>query len=68
MVEVKYEVEQPQFTGRNVPFSEIARPTRKEAHYIRLGFNHSILQSGQSTQTQHSHEYLYVFANTNSLT
>lgn len=36
MQDVKYEIELPSFTGRNVPIAEIAKAVGKDAQYIRI--------------------------------
>jgi len=59
MGEVKYEVELPPFTGRNVPISEIARATGKEAQYIRVGLQRGILKFGHAIKMKDSSEYSY---------
>ncbi len=59
MGEVKYEVELPPFTGRNVPISEIARATGKEAQYIRVGLQRGSLKFGHAIKMKDSSEYSY---------
>lgn len=59
MSDVKYEVELPSFTGRNVPISEIAKAIGKDAQYIRVGLQKGILQFGYAIKMENSHEYNY---------
>jgi hypothetical protein len=52
-------VELPPFTGRNVPISEIAKATGKDAQYIRYGLQKGILKFGHAIKRKDSSEYNY---------
>lgn len=49
----------PSFTGRNVPISELAKATGKDAQYIRLGLQKGILNFGYAMKRENSKEYNY---------
>lgn len=59
MSDVKYEIELPSFTGRNVPIAEIAKAIGKDAQYIRVGLQKGILKFGYAIKMENSHEYNY---------
>ena len=42
MLQVQYNINYPQFTGRNVPIAEIAKAIGKDAQYIRIGIQQRI--------------------------
>lgn len=56
---VSYQIELPQFTGRNVPIAEIAKATGKDAQYIRYGLQNGILPFGYAVKIKNSSEYNY---------
>ena len=41
-----YHIDLPNFTGRNVPITEIAKATGKDRHYIRYGLQNGIFNFG----------------------
>ena len=59
MVETKYQIELPSFTGRNVPIAEIAKAIGKDAQYIRVGLQQGILKFGCAIKMENSSEYNY---------
>ncbi len=59
MEKVKYVVDTPDFTGRNVPITEIAKAIGKDAQYIRLGIQKGILKFGCAMKMENSSEYSY---------
>ena len=42
MLQAKYNINYPQFTGRNVPIAEITKAIGKDAQYIRIGIQQGI--------------------------
>lgn len=56
---VQYIVNLPKFTGRNVPISEIARATGKDASYIRFGLQKGYLNFGSAFKMEGSNEFSY---------
>lgn len=56
---IQYIVYLPNFTGRNVPISEIANATGKEAAYIRYGLQKGILKFGQAVKMEGSSQWNY---------
>ena len=59
MEKVKYVVDTPDFTGRNVPITEIAKAIGKDAQYIRLGIQKGILKFWCAMKMENSSEYSY---------
>ena len=59
MKQNKYYVELPPFTGRNVPISEIAKATGKDAQYIRIGLQRGVFNFGYALKIGDSNEYNY---------
>ena len=59
MPEVRYKVELPAFTGRNVPIKEIAQAMRKDAQYVRVGIQQGVLKFGVAIKVGDSNEYNY---------
>lgn len=57
--ERKVYVELPKFTGRNVKISEIAKATRKDPNYIRIGLQQGFLKFGTAIKMTGSSEYSY---------
>lgn len=49
----------PKFTGRNVPIMEIAKATRKNPQFIRVGIQRGILPFGIAMKNEGSSEYTY---------
>ena len=49
----------PNFTGRNVPITEIARAMHKDAQYIRVGLQQGIFRFGYAIKLDNSKEYSY---------
>lgn len=49
----------PEFTGRNVPITELAKAMGKDAQYIRLGLQRGILKFGVAMKKENSSEYNY---------
>lgn len=49
----------PQFTGRNVPITEIAKATGKDPQFIRLGLQRGIFKFGYAFKNNNSSEYNY---------
>ena len=58
-VDVRYEIEVPKFTGRNVPIAEIARAIGKDAQFVRIGLQQGILKFGTTIKVGSSSEYSY---------
>ena len=59
MKQDKYYIELPPFTGRNVPISEIAKATGKDAQYIRIGLQRGVFNFGYALKIGDSNEYNY---------
>lgn len=59
MEEKKIYLETPNFTGRNVPITEIANAIGKDAQYIRIGLQEGILKFGTAMRLGTSSEYNY---------
>lgn len=59
MNETKTYVELPEFTGRNVPITEIARAIGKDAQYVRVGLQQGVLKFGCAIKFDNSTEYNY---------
>ena len=49
----------PNFTGRNVKISEIAKATGKDPNYIRIGLQQGFLKFGYAMKLPGSSEYSY---------
>lgn len=49
----------PDFTGRNVPITEIAKAIGKDAQYVRVGLQQGILKFGYAMKLDKSSEYNY---------
>ena len=58
-MDVRYEIEVPKFTGRNVPIAEIARAIGKDAQFVRIGLQQGILKFGTAIKVGSSSEYSY---------
>ena len=58
-MDVRYEIEVPKFTGRNVPITEIAKAIGKDAQFIRIGLQQGILKFGTAMKVGSSSEYSY---------
>ena len=52
-------IEIPNFTGRNVPITEIAKAIGKDAQYIRIGLQQGILKFGYAMKLENSSEFNY---------
>lgn len=52
-------VELPNFTGRNVPITEIAKAIGKDAQYVRIGLQQGILKFGYAMKLEDPSEYNY---------
>jgi hypothetical protein len=59
MKEIRYYIDLPIFTGRNVPIAELAKATGKDAQYIRIGLQQGIFKFGYAVRTGNSTEYNY---------
>lgn len=59
MENIRYYLELPPFTGRNVPVGEIAKAIGKDAQYIRYGLQNGILSFGYAVKLENSSEYNY---------
>ena len=59
MTTEKLYIDLPNFTGRNVPITEIARAMHKDAQYIRVGLQQGIFQFGYAIKLDNSKEYSY---------
>jgi len=59
MTDVKYQIDVPAFTGRNVPIAEIAKAIGKDAQYVRIGLQQGILNFGYAIKMENSSEYNY---------
>lgn len=57
MNEKKTFVELPNFTGRNVPITEIAKAIGKDAQYVRIGLQQGILKFGCAMKLENSSEF-----------
>ena len=55
----KLYIDLPNFTGRNVPITEIARAMHKDAQYIRVGLQQGIFRFGYAIKLDNSKEYSY---------
>lgn len=56
---LKYYVDLPAFTGRNVPIRELAAALGKDPQYIRQGLQQGILKFGTAIKVNGSSEYSY---------
>ena len=56
---MKYTIELPPFTGRNVPIRELATALGKDAQYIRQGIQQGILKFGTAIKVNGSSEFSY---------
>ena len=56
---MKYYVDLPAFTGRNVPIRELAAALGKDPQYIRQGLQQGILKFGTAIKVNGSSEYSY---------
>ncbi|WP_047832154.1 hypothetical protein [Robinsoniella sp. RHS] len=54
-----YYINLPNFTGRNVPITEIAKATGKDPQYIRYGLQNGFFNFGYAIKSEHSSEYNY---------
>lgn len=52
-------IEFPNFTGRNVPITEIAKAIGKDAQYVRIGLQQGILKFGYAMKLENSSEFNY---------
>lgn len=52
-------IENPEFTGRNVPVSEIARAIGKSPQFVRVGLQQGILKFGSAIRIGDSRVYTY---------
>lgn len=59
MEEKKIYMAMPDFTGRNVPITEIAKAIGKDAQYVRVGLQKGILKFGTAMKLENSNEYNY---------
>lgn len=55
----KLYIDLPNFTGRNVPITEIARAMHNDAQYIRVGLQQCIFQFGYAIKLDNSKECSY---------
>lgn len=55
----KVYIENPNFTGRNVPVTEIAKVIGKDAQYVRIGLKKGILKFDYAIKLENSSEYNY---------
>lgn len=63
MNETKAFIELPNFTVRNVPITEIAKAIGKDAQYVRIGLQQSVLKFGYAMKLENSSEYNYYCPN-----
>ena len=59
MSKEKIYMELPEFTGRNVPVTEIAKAMHKDAQYVRVGIQQGIFKFGYVIKLENSNEYNY---------
>ena len=59
MPEVLYNIDLPAFIGRNVPIKESANAIGKDAQYVRVGLQQSVLKFGCAIKIGDSREYNY---------
>ena len=59
MNEQKTFVKLPNFTGRKLPITEIAKAIGKDAQYVRIGLQQGILKFGYAMKLENSSEYNY---------
>ena len=59
MPEVLYNIDLPAFIGRNVPIKEIANAIGKDAQYVWVGLQQSVLKFGCAIKIGDSREYNY---------
>ena len=52
-------IEFPNFTGRNVHITEIAKAIGKDAQYVRIGLQQCILKFGYAMKLENSSEFNY---------
>lgn len=59
MLQVQYNINYPEFTGRNVPIAEIAKAMGKYAQHVRVGIQQGILKFGTAMKIGDSKEFSY---------
>ncbi len=59
IADIRYQVELPPFTGRNVPIAEIAKAMGKDAQYVRVGLQQGILKFGYAFKLENSKDFNY---------
>ncbi|MFQ7145814.1 hypothetical protein [Faecalibacillus intestinalis] len=52
-------IELPEFTGRNVPITELSKAIGKDAQFIRIGLQKGILKFGYAMKRDNSSEFNY---------
>lgn len=55
----KQNLNQPKFTGRNVPIGELAKVIGKDAQFICIGLQKGILNFGYALKKENSSEFNY---------
>ena len=55
----KQNLNQPKFTGRNVPIGELEKVIGKDAQFIRIGLQKGILNFGYALKKENSGEFNY---------
>ena len=55
----KQNLNQPKFTGRNVPIGELAKVIGKDAQFIGIGLQKGILNFGYALKKENSSEFNY---------
>lgn len=56
---IKYYIETPEFTGRNVPITEIAKAINKDVKFVRTGIIQGFLKFGVAVKAEDSETYSY---------
>lgn len=59
LMKIQYNINCPEFTGRNVPITEIVKEIGKDAQYIRLGVQQGILKFGIAMKMKDFFDYSY---------
>lgn len=58
-MQIQYNINCPEFAGRNVSITEIAKAIGKDVQYVRLGIQHGVLEFGMAMKMKDSSDYSY---------
>lgn len=57
--DIKYYIETPDFKGRNVPITEIAKAMNKDVKFVRAGIIQGFLKFGVAAKIENNDSYSY---------